>query len=514
MQKSRSLLSITVFLVGITLLSPVVFQRASPSPMHLVPGNQTLTIPLNCSDTNGIIRPFGEINDGPAAVSNASGYADLTNQYQAIGITSIRTHDLNGPTDIHTIFPNLSRDPTDASNYHFETSDNYITKMIQAGCHVYYRLGESAGGNDTLKLPPKNFTAWAQVCKHVTMHYNDGWDNGFHYNIRYWEVWNEPDLAGFWNGTIEQYYLLYQITAETLKAYNASLNLGGPCTSSVYNKNYTDGFLQFVTDHDVPLDFFSWHMYTDIPTDLFQGSLHIRTLLDSYGFNATENINSEWNNFIVSPQRDHDNAKNAAFTACCLTALQDARLDQAYRYRGTGDKNKLMRLLGLDLSLFTYNGIYKRPALTYLAMHSMMKDTPIRLRTPPMNASTGVTYLASISDDATNVSVLLSSFNANDTSYMLTISSLPWHQSYTVVKYLIDEKHHLQIVHQTIENGTIYHINSTLKTNSVEFYRFTTSTVIPKEGPAVENIPFLLRIRILDPLLRILAIILILFILQ
>ncbi|HVQ00057.1 MAG TPA: hypothetical protein VMT57_00940, partial [Candidatus Thermoplasmatota archaeon] len=484
------------------------------SPIHPVPADQTLTILLNCSDTNGIIRPFGEINDGPAPVSNASKYADLTHQYQAIGITAIRTHDLAGPTDIHTIFPNLSADPTDVSNYHFETSDYYITKMIQAGCQVYYRLGESAGGNDTLKLPPKNFTAWAQVCRRITMHYNDGWDNGFHYNIRYWEVWNEPDLFGFWNGTVEQYYALYQTTAETLKAYNTSLKIGGPCTSSVSNKNYTDRFLQFVSDHHVPLDFFSWHMYTDVPSELVQGSLRIRTLLDSYGFNATENINSEWNNFIVSPQRDHDDAKNAAFTACCLTAFQDARLDQAYRYRGTGDNNKLMRFLGLDLALFTYNGIYKRPALTYLAMQSLTKDTPKRLRTTAVNGSTGVAYLAGISNDNTNVSVLLSNYNANDTAYALAISSLPWHQPYTVVKYLIDEKHHLQIVSQTIENGTTYHINGTLATNSVEFYRLTTSSVLPKEGPTVARIPFLLRLRILDPLARLLAIYLILFILS
>jgi xylan 1,4-beta-xylosidase len=513
MRKSHPFLRVTVLLAAVVLLSPVFYLNGTSSPMRPVPTDHTLSIVLNCSDTNGIIRPFAEINDGPAPVSNASNYTDLTKQYQAVGITSIRTHDLAGPTDIHTIFPNLSLDPTNASNYHFETSDYYITSMINTGCQVYYRLGESASGNDTLKLPPANFTTWAQVCKHITMHYNDGWNNGFYYNIRYWEIWNEPDLSGFWNGTVEQYYALYQTTAETLKTYNTSLKIGGPCTSSITNTNYTDRFLQFVSDHQVPLDFFSWHMYTDVPSELAQGALYIRTLLDSYGFNTTENINSEWNNFIVSPQRDHDNAKNAAFTACCLTAFQDARLDQAYRYRGTGDKNKLMRFLGLDLSLFTYNGIFKRPALTYLVMHAIVTATPLRLQTPPQNASTGVTYLAGIADDGTNISVLLSSYT-NDTTYALTISSLPWHQSYTVVKYLIDETHHLQIVRQTIENGTTYQINDTLKADSVELYRLTTSTELPAEGPTVARIPFLLRLRILDPFVRLLAIYLIVFILS
>ena len=34
---------------------------------------------------------------------------------------------------------------------------------------------------------------WANVCKHIVMHYNAGWANGFYYNIKNWEVWNEPE---------------------------------------------------------------------------------------------------------------------------------------------------------------------------------------------------------------------------------------------------------------------------------------------------------------------------------
>ena len=510
----RVLLStLIIFPIAILLVVPSLSLTYAYPVNRYSAATDMLSITLNCSNTNGIVRPFGDINDGPYPVKNETPYADLTKQYHEIGITSIRTHDLSGPTDVHTIFPDLSADFTNASNYHFETSDYYITGMINAGCQVYYRLGESAGGNDTLKKPPVNFTAWAEVCKHITMHYNDGWANGYHYNIRYWEVWNEPDLIGFWNGTAEQYYTLYQITAETLKTYNGSLKIGGPCTSSVSNKNYTNRFLQFVVDHQVPLDFFSWHMYTDSPSELFQGSIFIRTLLDSYGFNAIENINSEWNNFIVSPQRDHDNAKNAAFTADCLIAFQDARLDQAYRYRGTEDNNKLMRFLGLDLSLFTYGGVFKRPALSYLAMYDLIKDTPVRLRTPQMNGSTGIAYLAGISDDETNVSILLSNYNTNDTAYSLSLQDLPWNRSFTVAKYLIDERHHLQIVQHSTENGPSYRINSTLKNNSVEFYRLTTSNAIPAEGPTVARIPLILRLRILDPIARFLAVLIILFIL-
>ena len=57
------------------------------------------------------------------------------------------------------------------------------------------------------------------------MHYNQGWANGFHDNIRYWEFWNEPEL--FWSGTPEQFYLLYEKTARALKTCRSPLKVGG-----------------------------------------------------------------------------------------------------------------------------------------------------------------------------------------------------------------------------------------------------------------------------------------------
>jgi Glycosyl hydrolases family 39 len=504
-----------VLLLGCLLfLCPSLSALLSPTMVDSSVADDALIIPLDCSNISGVIRPYGHINDGPTPIKDDPRYVDLTSQYRDIGITSIRTHDLFGPTDMTTIFPDWNADPTNASNYHFETSDPLITRMIQAGSHVFYRLGESAGDNETLRSPPSNFTKWAEVCKHISMHYNDGWNQGFSYNIVYWEVWNEPDLTGFWNGTADQYYELYHITADTMKAWNASLKIGGPCTSSVTNTNYTTRFLQYVTDHDVPLDFFSWHRYATSPFEMYNASRCIRSLLDSYGLSDAENINTEWNLDILTPQRDKDNARNAAFTACCLTVFQDAGLDFAYRYRGNQENNWLMRFLGLDLSLFTYKGMYKRPALTYLVFKDISQDTPLRLSTPIMDASTGVTYLAGISEDRTNLSILLSNFDAGDTPYTLELSHLPWDAPYTVAHYVIDETHHLEIEDKTTVDTSNYTFTQTLPSNSVHFYRFTNSSVIPAEGPGVANIPFLLRLQFLDPLARILSILIILLILS
>ncbi len=487
------------------------------SPLFSVSPSSTsdtsdIIISIDCSRTDDTIASYAEINCGPLPNPYTRNGVDITKQYREIGIDFIRTHDFYGPTDISNIFPNWSADPEDEASYNFTASDEIISAIVNAGCRVFYRLGESASDNESLRQPPKNFSKWAEVCKHVVMHYNDGWANGYHYNITYWEIWNEPDLSGFWNGTAEQYYKLYEITAKTLKSYNSSLKIGGPCTSSVTNENFTTRFLEYVTENNVPLDFFSWHMYAKHPYELYRASLYIRNMLDRYGFTECENINTEWNINILGPQRDKDNAKNAAFTACTLIAFKDAGIDYAFRYRGTQDNSWLARLLGLDLSLFTYDGMYKTPALAYLAMHYMVKDTPIRLFIPPVNVSTGIAYLAGISEDKSNISILISNYEASNTNYILNITNIPWNGPYKVVYYLIDDSHHLEIFDNITANTSSYVIERTIERNTVHFIRLTNSTIFPDEGPEVANIPFILKLRCLDPIIRILAILLLILI--
>ena len=361
--------------------------------------SENASIALDCSRLNGLIKPFAEINCGPLPIQHLENGADLTRQYHETGISMVRTHDFYGPTDISTIFPDWSADPAQASSYDFSESDQHIARIVDGGFEVLYRLGESASADESLRQPPPDFEKWAEVCKHIVMHYNDGWAEGYSYDIRYWEIWNEPDLEGFWNGTAVQYYELYRTTARLLKAYDPELKIGGPCTSNVADERYAAKFLEFVVEHELPLDFYSWHNYADSPGELYAHSRGVRSLLDGFGLTACENINTEWNYNILSPQRDKDNAKNAAFTAAAFAVFQDAGLDHAFRYRGTqDDSSRLGLMLGFDLSLFTADGTYKTPALAYRAMRHLQQETPLRLATPEMDGSAAITWLAGVSD--------------------------------------------------------------------------------------------------------------------
>jgi len=75
----------------------------------------------------------------------------------------------------------------------------------------------------------------------------------------YFEVWNEPNLDGFWEKADQQAYLdLYENTARTIKAIDPQLRVGGPSTAGAA---WVPEFLSFTAARNVPIDFVTTHTY-------------------------------------------------------------------------------------------------------------------------------------------------------------------------------------------------------------------------------------------------------------
>ena len=68
------------------------------------------------------------------------------------------------------------------------------------------------------------------------MHYTEGWADGYNYKIRYWEIWNEPEVQDkmMWNGTPEEFYELYTVAATHLKNRFPHLKIGGYASCGFY----------------------------------------------------------------------------------------------------------------------------------------------------------------------------------------------------------------------------------------------------------------------------------------
>jgi xylan 1,4-beta-xylosidase len=193
-------------------------------------------VTVDAARPTGLIRSLQGVSGTPLPGNDEHG--DYTAQQHQLGVDFVRTHDIDcsGTGDIdgigaNRIFPDWDADPNDPASYNFGPTDRAILSTVRSGSEIEFNLGHSdlscagLGFNNT---PPPDPALYAQVARRVAQHYNDGWANGYHLGIRYWEIWNEPDLIPFWSGTAQQFYALYDATARALKSLHPWMKVGGP----------------------------------------------------------------------------------------------------------------------------------------------------------------------------------------------------------------------------------------------------------------------------------------------
>ncbi len=291
--------------------------------------------------TLGPIKPLHGVGSGPVT-SNFS--LDASEQFRAAGIPFGRTHDIEYPfgsgefVDVHCIFPCFDADVSDPASYNFALTDEYLRFMLEAGTEPFYRLGASIEHQPIKRhiLPPRDFQKFADICSHIVAHFNDGWANGYRWNIRYWEFWNEPDIPQCWTGTDGEMFELYRTVSTTLKREHPEIRIGGLALTSPWSRMFGP-FLRYVRESNCPLDFVSWHGYCHTPQKALEASEKAAELMAEYGFSKVESIFNEWNYVVdwqnIQPSLDlHRTAFCAAFMAAVISAVQSTRTDKLMFY--------------------------------------------------------------------------------------------------------------------------------------------------------------------------------------
>jgi hypothetical protein len=466
------------------------------------------TVDVDAGHTTGKIRSFQGVVGGPLA---ARGGADLTKPYRDLRIDFIRADGLFGPVDIDarwpnpdriatnqgasaakTIFPDWGADPERPESYNFAPTDAFIQPMAASGAEVCYRIGRSWSADPA---PPPDFDKYANIVKHVAMHYNAGWARGFHDNIRYWEFWNEPDdqrnwnpqyIQPFWSGTPAQFYALYEKVARALKGFDPKLQAGGPAKAlGDVPGPYREGFVEYCAAHGVPLDFYSWHHYfgnSYDPYDMVRIGQTTRQLLDANGFRNAAILATEWN---MGPGQGSGRAADrppmdaAAFVGAVLVYLQDSALQRATYYRGEQGPR---RLAAPDGS-YSLNGSVFRAA-------GGMLDTPERLAVSGAD-TLGFGVLAGRSTGGSKVQILIANYEVpleyrtprpggvrlprqagiaygNNRGYALKVANLPWgNAAFSVKRYrLSDSGFNLQSL--PAGRGTSYELQQEMSPPGVE----------------------------------------------
>jgi xylan 1,4-beta-xylosidase len=105
--------------------------------------------------------------------------------------------------------------------------------------------------------PPKSYEEWGKFVEELTRHLTARYGAD---EVRKWyfEVWNEPNLGGFWPAGQAEYFKLYDHSVRAIKRVHESYRVGGPATAGF-------GWIKETLDHcaqsDVPIDFIATHAY-------------------------------------------------------------------------------------------------------------------------------------------------------------------------------------------------------------------------------------------------------------
>ncbi len=253
-------------------------------------------------------------------------------------------------------------DGTVKKEYCFTYLDRVMDCYLENGLRPFLELGfmpqKLASGGQTLfywqahTVPPKEMDAWCALVRETLLHLARRYGKA---EVETWpcEIWNEPNLAGFWEHADKQKYLaLYQATARTVKEALPGMRVGGPAIcGGEGSQQWIDDFLAFCRENGVPVDFVTRHAYMAQTPEyrgryvyhrmgevdgLIREMRESREIIDRYPeYRGIPMYITEFNTSYNPRCILHDTNENAAYCAGLLSKLGD--VSDGYSYWTFGD---------------------------------------------------------------------------------------------------------------------------------------------------------------------------------
>lgn len=408
-----------------------------------------MSIKIDFDKMTGKIKPMNAVNNGPAAMSvRGDSNFDL---FKAANIPFTRLHDScfcehyggEWSVDVHRIFRNFDADENDPASYDFEMTDIYMRSLCECGTEIFYRLGASIEHyKKEGTFPPKNYLKWAKICEHIILHYNQGWANGFKMNVKYWEVWNEPDCGTLghnpcWQGTDEQFVDFFVTAVNYLKNTFPSLKIGGPAFCNLKG-DHPRSIMRAIAEKGLKLDFISYHQYAADPKDYVSHIRSANEFLREIGYGDCETYLNEWNyscgfqgeNWTRSIKTEQS-LKGASFITGVMCACQ---------------REDVTALMYYDARLnFNMNGLFDtfmQPRKGYYSIAAFGKLLALGNEVFSESNDDGVYVCAAKGNDGKKLALMTYYLDAEpqpDKTVEIELSGAK-----TATVYLLDEKHDLE----------------------------------------------------------------------
>lgn len=247
------------------------------------------------------------------------------------------------------------------AEYNFTYLDRVMDSYRELGLAPFLELGfmpeKMASGRQTVfywkgnVTPPKDYARWTDMVKALLVHLCERYGRS---EVVTWpvEVWNEPNLCGFWeNADMQEYFRLFTETFKAVKSVDERFRVGGPAVCGGTDEIWISAFMEYCHEQKLPLDFVTRHHYTtdtpehvghygyvnlSEPEDGFANLHTTREIIDRYPEYRGLPIHiTEFNTSYIPNCPTHDTNQNAAYIAQQLSRLGDD--NETYSYWTFGD---------------------------------------------------------------------------------------------------------------------------------------------------------------------------------
>ncbi|MEN2785059.1 beta-xylosidase [Sphingomonas qilianensis] len=244
------------------LLAATVLPTGLHAQQAAQPGQRTIALDAHgASKTRDRMAQMSVGADFPGTLERADSLAQLRIAARELGFRYIRFHNIFA--DQLGVYREVNGKP----QYDWTRTDALYDKLLAMKIKPFVELGFTPDAmktsdqtifywkGNTSHPQPEKWTALVDAfVRHVIKRYGAA-------EVRSWyfEFWNEPNLAGFWEGADQKaYFEYYGRTVRTIKAIDPALRVGGPASAGAA---WVPELLAYAAANKLPVDFIATHTY-------------------------------------------------------------------------------------------------------------------------------------------------------------------------------------------------------------------------------------------------------------
>jgi xylan 1,4-beta-xylosidase len=286
-------------------------------------------------------------SDYPGTLIRPDSQAQLQTLVSELGFRTLRFHAI-----FHDVLGTVRRDG-DKLAYDFSGIDRLYDQLLAKGIKPFVELGFTP---QALASSPQTIFWWKGNTSHpepvgwralvdaFVRHLRERYGEA---EVRSWffEVWNEPNLDGFWERADQAaYFALYADTARTLKAIDPALRVGGPSTAGAA---WVPEFLAHAKANGVPVDFVTTHAYgvdggfldehgqqdtklSPSPDAIVGDVRRVREQIEASTFPGLPLYFTEWSTSYTPRDAVHDSYVSAPYILAKLNAVRGLAQGMSY----------------------------------------------------------------------------------------------------------------------------------------------------------------------------------------